>query len=111
MAYSKKAVVKHLHGDIKGFKKDAQEDRELLKKLKDPRDKKRDHKKKEPKKRDPKTKLAESTKTSESPKFEKVMHEWKTDKLHSGSKKGPKVKSQKEALAIAFSEARRNKGK
>ncbi len=40
-------------------------------------------------------------------KVEKVMHEWKEGKLHSGSKKGPKVKSQKQAVAIALSEARK----
>lgn len=38
-------------------------------------------------------------------KVEKVMHEWGTGKLHSGSKKGPAVKSQKQAIAIALSEA------
>lgn len=44
-------------------------------------------------------------------KIEKVMHEWKEGKLHSGSKKGPKVKSQKQAVAIALSEARKVKKK
>lgn len=39
-------------------------------------------------------------------KIEKVMSEWKKGELHSGSKKGPKVKSQKQAIAIALSEAR-----
>lgn len=44
------------------------------------------------------------------PKVEKVMHEWKTGALHSGSKKGPIVKNQKQAVAIALSEERaRNK--
>ena len=42
-------------------------------------------------------------------KIKKVMHEWKEGKLHSGSKKGPKVEGQKQAIAIALSEAR-NKG-
>lgn len=41
------------------------------------------------------------------PKIKKVMDEWKEDKLHSGSKKGPVVKSQKQAVAIALSEARK----
>jgi hypothetical protein len=41
-------------------------------------------------------------------KVKKVMHEWKEGKLHSGSKQGPKVKSQKQAIAIGLSEARRN---
>jgi len=40
-------------------------------------------------------------------KVGKVMEEWKEGKLHSGSKKGPKVKSQKQAIAIALSEARK----
>lgn len=40
-------------------------------------------------------------------KVEKVMHEWKEDKLHSGSKKGPLVKNRKQAVAIALSEARK----
>lgn len=34
------------------------------------------------------------------------MHKWKTGKLHSGSSKGPKVKSQKQAVAIMLSEKR-----
>lgn len=35
-----------------------------------------------------------------------VMDEWKSGKLHSGSKKGPVVTSQKQAIAIALSEQR-----
>jgi hypothetical protein len=38
-------------------------------------------------------------------KVEKVMREYKAGKLHSGSKKGPEVKSKKQAIAIALSEA------
>lgn len=38
-------------------------------------------------------------------KFDKVMHEWKQGKLHSGSKNGPIVKDQDQAIAIAYSEA------
>ena len=38
-------------------------------------------------------------------KIGKVMGEYKAGKLHSGSKKGPMVKSEKQALAIALSEA------
>lgn len=34
-----------------------------------------------------------------------VMREFKKGKLHSGSKKGPKVTSRKQAIAIAMSEA------
>lgn len=42
-------------------------------------------------------------------KEEKVMHEFKEGELHSGSKKGPKVKKRKQAIAIALSEARKAK--
>lgn len=40
-------------------------------------------------------------------KFKKVLKEFKAGKLHSGSKKGPKVKKLSQARAIAFSEDRR----
>jgi len=40
-------------------------------------------------------------------KVSKVMHEYKEGELHSGSKKGPQVKSRKQAIAIALSEARK----
>lgn len=42
-------------------------------------------------------------------KIKKVMDEFKEGKLHSGSKKGPKVKEKKQAVAIALSEARKGK--
>lgn len=42
-------------------------------------------------------------------KVGKVMREFKEGKLHSGSKKGPKVTNPKQAMAIALSEARRMK--
>lgn len=43
-------------------------------------------------------------------KVEKVMHEFKHGELHSGSKKGPKVKSRKQAIAIGMSEQRKANG-
>jgi hypothetical protein len=43
-------------------------------------------------------------------KIGKVLHEWKHGELHSGGS-GRKVKSQKQAIAIGLSEARRAGGK
>ena len=39
------------------------------------------------------------------------MHEFKEDKLHSGSKKGPVVKKEKQAIAIAINESKKSKKK
>lgn len=44
-------------------------------------------------------------------KVEKVIKEYSQGKLHSGSKKGPVVKSKKQAVAIAMSEAGMSKKK
>ena len=44
-------------------------------------------------------------------KVKKVMHEFKEHELHSGSKKGPKVKNPKQAIAIALTEAKVSKKK
>lgn len=38
------------------------------------------------------------------------MHKWGKGKLHSGSKSGPKVKSQSQAVAIMLSEKRAAEG-
>jgi hypothetical protein len=45
------------------------------------------------------------TKTAKQAKVGKVMKEYKAGELHSGSKSGPAVKSRKQAIAIAMSEA------
>lgn len=42
-------------------------------------------------------------------KMSKVMSEFKHGQLHSGSKKGPVVTNQKQAVAIAYSEAKKRK--
>lgn len=44
-------------------------------------------------------------------KVQTVMKEFKSGKLHSGSKKGPTVKNRKQAIAIALSEARKKRGR
>lgn len=43
-------------------------------------------------------------------KMNKTMKEFKGGKLHSGSKKGPMVKSRPQAIAIGLSEARKAGG-
>ena len=48
-------------------------------------------------------------KTKSEKKISKVMGEYKEGELHSGSKKGPKVKTPKQAIAIALSEAKKGK--
>ena len=50
------------------------------------------------------------TKAGKAAKVQKVMHEYKLGELHSG-KGGPAVKSRKQAVAIALSEAGMSKGK
>ena len=44
-------------------------------------------------------------------KIKKVMKEFKEGKLHSGSKKGPVVTNPKQAVAIGYSEQRKEKKK
>lgn len=97
-------VIKHLKGDIKTFKKEEAEDRELIKSLKS----KKTSKHKSSKKKDPKPKEAVSKKKPVAKsKVEKVMHEFKSGQLHSGSKKGPVVNKRSQAIAIALSEGRK----
>jgi len=56
-------------------------------------------------------KSAPKTKAGKMKKVAKVMREFKSGKLHSGSKKGPVVKSPKQAIAISLSEAGLSKKK
>lgn len=104
-------VVKHLKQDVKHYKEESKKDKELMKKLKKHPAKKKYASKKMVKagkkagkalKKDIKVARGEK-------KMEKVMHEFKEGALHSGSKKGPKVKSRKQAIAIGLSEARKAK--
>lgn len=50
-----------------------------------------------------------TTKAGKQKAVKTVMDEWKSGSLHSGSKKGPKVSSQKQAIAIALSESGQSK--
>jgi hypothetical protein len=54
-----------------------------------------------------KKKVVKKIKSKPKGKVDKVMKEFKAGKLHSSSKKGPKVKNSKQAIAIALSEARK----
>ena len=54
---------------------------------------------------------AKKKKSKSDKKFDKVMGEFGKGKLHSGSKKGPKVTDEKQAVAIAYSESGKDKEK
>jgi hypothetical protein len=55
--------------------------------------------------------ISDMASKKQKPKVSKVMGEFKEGKLESGSKKGPKVKSRKQAVAIAMSESGQAKPK
>lgn len=102
----KKKIIKHLKGDIKTFKREAHEDRELIHKLK------KSHKKSHSAANQvakPKRFAGDSEKNPKVKNFiEKRMHEFKEGKMHSRVKKtGPTVHNPKQAIAIALSEARK----
>lgn len=49
------------------------------------------------------------TKSGKKAKMEKIMHEYKHGQLHSSSKSGPRVKSRKQAIAIALKQSGQSK--
>lgn len=59
----------------------------------------------------PKHKKPAPKKSKLKKKMSKVMHEFGEGDLHAGSKKGPVVTNPRQAVAIAYSEARRAKKK
>lgn len=117
----KKKVVSHLKSDVKTLKHEAKEDKKLMKSIRDAhKEKHHAHKKHESKKHEKheskkhekhEHKKDHKPKAKAEKKISKVMREFKKDELHSGSKKGPKVTNPKQAIAIAYSEARRAKKK
>lgn len=130
----KKKIMKHLASDIKTFKHEADEDKKLMKSIREAHamreeqakklgvsysnkshhSKKHDPKHHSKKHKDPKSrskKLVSKTllKTPHAKaKVKKVMEEYKSGSLHSGSKKGPRVTNRKQAIAIALHSARKH---
>jgi len=79
-----------------------------MKKDKHKEDKSKKHEEhKDKMKKDPKSKQVSVGRE----KIDKVMHEYGMGELHSGSKMGPKVTSPRQAVAIAYSEAKRSRKK
>lgn len=55
--------------------------------------------------------MARKKKTKAQRVVKAELHKFKHGTLHSGSKRGPKVKSRKQAIAIALNVARKKTGK
>ena len=51
--------------------------------------------------------MARRRETKGQAKIHQVMSEFKRGTLHSGSKRGPKVRSRRQAIAVALNQARR----
>jgi hypothetical protein len=51
--------------------------------------------------------LSKQRRSAAQAKVKTVMHEFKHGELRSGSKQGPQVKNQRQAIAIALSQARK----
>lgn len=101
-------VVKHLKEDVAHYKEESKKDKSLMKKLKKHPAKKNVSKKMHKAGKKAAKALKKDIKVAKKEgKMSKVMHEYKEGSLHSGSKKGPKVKSRKQAIAIGLSEARK----
>ena len=115
-------VKKHLMDDIGMFKKEATEDKKLIKKMSKKHKEHEAAEKKagmsEAKEHSKAVKVKKTAKVAKPKvgkklgikgkiKLDKVIKEFSAGKLRSGSKQGPKVKNVKQALAIGYSEARR----
>jgi hypothetical protein len=118
----KKEVIRHLKSDKAMFKREAAEDEKLIKRMSK---KHKEHEAAEKRAglseaeehskavkvkkvvKGSKSKASKKLGLKGKKKLDKVMKEFAAGKLHSGSKKGPKVKNVKQALAIGYSEAQR----
>lgn len=87
MKKTAKKIVKHIKNDIKEQKHMMKEDKELLESM------------------------VNKKKSNPKDKMKKVIEEYEEGTLRSGSKTGPKVKKKSQALAIAYSEAKRARKK
>lgn len=52
-----------------------------------------------------------ASKKAKAARMEEEMHKYKHGELHSGSKRGPKVRSRRQAIAISLSESGQSRGK